>query len=87
MTLRVGLGVGFEVGLAVGISLLRQAEERMLRGYEHVVGRASVGHRASPFGLVLLAVVGYLVWRQHNLVVQLRLQKYEFFLNYCIFGR
>ena len=61
VTLRVGLGVSLEIGLAVGIGLLRQAEERVLRGYEHVVRRASVGHRASPFGLVLLAVVGNLV--------------------------
>ena len=69
VALRVGLGVGLEVGLAVGIGLLRQAEERVLRGYEHVVRRASVGHRASPFGLVLLAVVGYLVWCQHISIV------------------
>ena len=63
----VGLGVGFEVILAVGIGLLRQTEERMLRRHKDILGRASIWHRASPYGLVLLAVVGNLIWCQHCL--------------------
>ena len=35
-------------------------------GHEHVVGWASVGHRANPLGLELADIIGYLAGGQHK---------------------